>query len=377
MQDWRPHAAALAERVTHTSSRWYEPVVSTSRHLFVPRWWERDDAGWRLHDGPSDPERWLNAAYGDTSLVTRVGPCHADHAAEGDDRPVGRPTSSSTLPSLVINMFRHARLGSRDALLDIGTGSGYGAALATRRLGNARVTSVDVDPYLVEAARERLDCVGLHPVVETVDATADLPGTYDRIVATVAVRPIPASWLAALRPGGRLVTTIAGTSLLVTAEKNEDGGATGRVEWERAGFMQTRHGDDYPPGVDKLLAAARHLDGEQVTAGRYPVVNVGEAWDLASMLDITTPGVTHQYEQHGDRRTALMAHPDGSWSRATAHADEPPTIHQAGPRRLWDTLHEIRTYWLTNGELPVRGARVFIKPDGTTYLARGGWRARL
>ncbi len=377
MQDWRPYATALAERVTHTSSRWYAPVAGTPRHLFVPRWWGRGDVGWRLQDGPSDESRWLGSAYGDTSLVTRVGPRHADHAADGDDRPTGWPTSSSTLPSLVITMFRHARLGASDALLDIGTGSGYGAALATRRLGDERVTSVDVDPYLVEAARERLDQVGLCPAVETVDATADLPGTYDRIVATVAVRPIPASWLAALRPGGRLVTTIAGTSLLVTAEKNEDGGATGRVEWDRAGFMKTRHGDDYPPGVDKLLAAARHLDGEQVAVGRYPVVNVGEAWDLASMLDITTPGVTHQYEEHGDQRMALMTHPDGSWARATAHADEPPTIHQAGPRRLWDTLDEIRDYWLTNGELPVRGARVFVKPDGTTYLARGRWRAKL
>lgn len=377
MQDWRPYAVALAERVTHTSSRWRAPVASTPRHLFVPRWWERDGTGWTLHDGPSDESCWLASAYGDTSLVTRVGPCHADHAVGGDSRPTGRPTSSSTLPSLVINMFRHAKLGDSDTLLDIGTGSGYGAALAARRLGDKHVTSVDVDPYLVEAARERLDQVGLRPAVETVDATADLPGTYDRIVATVAVRPIPAGWLAALKPGGRLVTTIAGTSLLVTAEKDEDGGATGRVEWDRAGFMRTRHGDDYPPGVDQLLAAARHLDGERVSVGRYPVVNVGEAWDLSSMLDITMPGVIHQYEQHAEQRTALMAHPDGSWARATAQAEDPPTVHQTGPRRLWDTLDEIRTYWLTNGELPVRGARVFIKPDGTTYLARGGWRARL
>ncbi|MET9419092.1 protein-L-isoaspartate(D-aspartate) O-methyltransferase, partial [Streptomyces klenkii] len=122
------------------------------------------------------------------------------------------------------------------------------------------------------------------------DATGELPGVFDRIVATVSVRPIPASWLAALQPGGRLVTTIAGTSLLVTAEKTEDGGATGRVEWDRAGFMYTRHGPDYPPRLAALLATARERDGDDISTGQYPVVHVTEAWDLASMLDVVAPG---------------------------------------------------------------------------------------
>ncbi|MGW1077798.1 methyltransferase domain-containing protein [Streptomyces sp. NPDC002537] len=374
--DWEPHAIALAERATHASSRWRAAVEETPRHLFVPRWWEAAPDGWALRDGPADEPQWLATAYGDTSLVTRVGPCHADHA-KADEHPAGRPTSSSTLPSLVVRMFQHARIGDDDTLLDVGTGSGYGAALAARRLGSERVTSVDVDPYLMEAARDRLDRIGRHPTVETIDATGDLPGTFDRIVATVAVRPIPASWLTALKPGGRLVTTIAGTSLLITAEKGDDGGATGRVEWDRAGFMRTRAGADYPAGDNQLLAVARTEDGEQITTGRYPVVNVIEAWDLSSMLDVTTPGIEHHYEEHADERVALMTHPDGSWARATARSDDRPTVHQGGPRRLWDALDEIRTYWLTNGELPVRGARVFIKPDGTAYLVRGRWHVRL
>lgn len=274
-------------------------------------------------------------------------------------------------------MFQHAQLGEDDTLLDVGSGSGYGAALASRRLGNDRVTSVDVSSYLVEAARERLDRIGLHPTVQVADGTVKLPGIFDRIVATVAVRPIPASWLVGLNPGGRLVTTIAGTSLLVTAEKDEDGGATGRVEWDRAGFMHTRHGGHYSPGVDKLLDAARIRDGEDVAVGQYPVVNVSEAWDLCSMLDVMTPGIEHCYEENDGRLIALMAHADGSWARATSRDCELPTVHQGGPRRLWDALDEIRSYWLTNGELPVRGARVFVEPDGTTHLARGSWHVKL
>ncbi|MGK5731871.1 methyltransferase domain-containing protein [Streptomyces sp. URMC 124] len=374
--DWTPHATTLAESATHASSRWRSAVARTPRHVFVPRWWKSGADGWTLCDGPGEESQWLAAAYHDASLVTSVGPWHADHAKVGD-HPTGLPTSSSTLPSLVVRMFQHARMGSHDSLLDIGTGSGYGAALAASRLGEEQVTSVDVDAYLVEAARERLDRIGRHPTVETVDATGTLPGSFDRIVATVAVRPVPASWLSALKPGGRLVTTIAGTSLLITAEKDEDGGATGRVEWDRAGFMRTRAGADYPAGAGDLLSIARTHEGEQITTGRYPVVNVVEAWDLSSMLDVMIPGIEHHYEEREDRRVALMAHPDGSWARAMGVADTPPTIHQGGPRRLWDTLDELRAYWLTNGELPVRGARVFIKPDGTTYLARGRWHARL
>ncbi|MDQ1022507.1 protein-L-isoaspartate O-methyltransferase [Streptomyces umbrinus] len=374
--NWTAHAAHLADTVTHSGSRWVGPVASIPRHEFVPRWWHRGTEGWTLNAGEDDHHRWLDTAYSDRSLITSVGPLHADHAAQ-NDHPVGLPTSSSTLPSLLVRMFQHARLGALDELLDVGTGSGYGTALACHRLGDLQVTSIDVDPYLVDTARERLEHIKLCPNLVTLDATGELPGAYDRIVATVGVRPVPAGWLAALKPCGRLVTTIGGTSLIVTAEKQQDGSAVGRVEWDRAGFMRTRHGADYPPGPWEILAAAREQDGEDVTTGPYPVVDVEQAWDLASMLDITVPGILYGYAEDAGLRTAWLAHPDGSWARATAVGSDPPTVHQRGSRRLWDTLDEIRAYWLQHGELPVRGASVLITPDGRTRLARGAWRAEL
>ncbi|WP_411144721.1 methyltransferase domain-containing protein [Streptomyces sp. x-80] len=376
---WQPHAAALAAHVTHRTSRWHGPVAHTPRHLFIPQWWEATDDGWALHR-PEDDAEWFEATYRDRSLVTRVGALHADHATPGN-RQAGRPTSSATLPRLVIDMHRHALIDEGDSLLYVGTGSGYGTALAARYLAHPeQVTSVDVDPYLVAAARDRLDDIGLRPRVETVDATGPLPvepGSVDRVVAMVSVRTVPQSWLDALCTGGRLVTTIAGTSLLVTAEKDQDGGATGRVEWDRAGFMVARHGEDYPPGLDTLLDTARTQDGEDVTTGPYPVVDVGQAWDLDSMLSVTAPGIVHRYHEDGEKRIALMAHADGSWARAAAAGDHRPTVHQGGPRRLWDLLDQVRSYWLATGELPVRGARVFIKPDGRTVLARGKWHTKL
>ncbi|GGS81518.1 methyltransferase domain-containing protein [Streptomyces griseoviridis] len=375
---WEKHAAELADRVAGRGSRWHEPVARTPRHVFVPAWWEPEDGQWALRRPTSDLG-WYTAAYGDRSLITRVGPLHAD-AADHHDRPMGRPTSSATLPSLTVQMLRHARINDGDTLLDVGTGSGYGTALACRRLGDTAVTSVDVDLYLVDAARQRLASIGLAPRLAAVDATGPLPATegqFDRIMATVSVRSVPSAWLTALRVGGRLVTTIAGTSLILTAEKQEDGGAVGRVEWDRAGFMQARTGDDYPPEVIEVLAAAHYAEGDEVTTSPYPVLDVGQAWDVDSMLGVLAPGVEHSYEETGDRRTAVLAHADGSWARATGTGTEPPIVHQAGPRRLWSILDEIRSHWLQHGELPVRGARVRILPDGRTRLSRGGWHKQL
>ena len=374
--NWKPSAATLAADATHSASRWRPLIAALPRHEFMPRWWQPVADGWTLCDGSANEERWQSVAYADRSVILRVGPHHADHA-DTHDRPVGGPTSSATLPSLVVRMFQHARIADGDQLLDVGTGSGYGTALAALRLGEDHVTSVDINDYLVSAARDRLDTIGLRPHIEALDATEDLPGMYDRIVATVGVRPVPVSWLRALKPGGRLVTTISGTTLIVTATKRDDGSAVGRVEWDRAGFMKALTGDDFAPLPAGLIDTARNGEGESVTIGQYPVVDVQEAWDLASMLDIEAPGTVCGYTVKGDERTTWLAHPDGSWARATSYGGQNPLVHQSGPQGLWDVLDRIRCYWLEHGELPVRGARVLITAEGQTRLARGAWRAVL
>jgi len=368
--DWKPHAERLAGEVTPPVSRYRGALASTPRHIFVPRWWEpAPDGTWSLRDGPSDESAWLRAAYEDVSLVTRVGPLHAD-AASPDDRPRGVPTSSSTMPGLVVRMLRHGQLYDGAVLGLIGTGTGFSTALAARRLGDGRVTAMDVDPYLTEAARERLASLGMSPRVITCDATGPLPGEYDRIVSMVALRNL-APVLASLRPGGRLVTTLVRMNVIVTADKDADGGARGVVEWDRAGFMSTRTGPDYPPGT----AAVDDREGEDVTQGRYPVLNVAEAWDVRAMLELAAPGVETRYEEHGERRTAWLTHPDGSWARASARWIDPPTVHQSGPRRLWTTLERIRHRLNAEGGLPIYGSRVHITPDGVCHFTRGKWSA--
>lgn len=370
---WQPRAANLAAAVVHPSSRWNGPIATTPRHLFVPRWWRPLPSGWTLRDGTADPDRWLSAAYGDRSLITRVGPLHADHAKPAD-HPDGKPTSSSTLPTLIVTMYRHAMITDDAAVLCV-TGTGYGTALLCRRLADHQVTSIDVDPYLIDAARERLDLIGIHPRMAVHDITTPLPGQTDRIVSTVALPGIPPGWLTALRDGGRMVTTLAGTGMVVVADKTADGGARGMVTADRASFMATRSGEDYPAALDARPAWTQ--EGEDVTTGRYPVIDVGESWEIRSAYTLAEPGVQHGYQEADGVRTAVMVHPDGSWARATGPRGEPPTVHQSGPRRLWDVLDTIRHDWLSDGSLPAHGATATVDPDGTLHLNRGPWRTTI
>jgi protein-L-isoaspartate O-methyltransferase len=375
---WERHAEELARRVTHDTSRWRAAVAATPRHEFVPRWFVRVADGpkwhWELRNGPDDEQKWIAAAYEDRTLITRVGASHADLATEML-LPPSRPTSSSTLPTLVVDMFRFARIEDRHEVLEVGTGTAYSTAVLSSRLRDRQVTSVDVEPHLTAIGRERLDQVGLHPRLVTADATVELPGEYDRIVAMVSVASIPPGWLQALRPGGRLVVVIADTSLVISADKTADGGAAGRVEPYLASFMSTRSGSDYP---DRQLTQVRDRDDGDTSEGRYPVADVANTWELRSMLELALPGTEHDFELSNDgRKTARMWHPDGSWARASAVGFERPTVWQGGPRRLWDALDGIRERWLVSCQFPIREAKVRITPDGVCELSRGSWQATI
>ncbi|MFF8915361.1 methyltransferase domain-containing protein [Streptomyces sp. NPDC015032] len=67
------------------------------------------------------------------------------------------------MPSLVVRMLRHGRLGDGLSVLDLGTGSGGLTAYVARRIGDQHVTSLELDPHLTRAAGERLAQLGISP----------------------------------------------------------------------------------------------------------------------------------------------------------------------------------------------------------------------
>lgn len=141
--------------------------------------------------------------------------------------------------------------------------------------------------------------------------------------------------------------------------------------------MLTRSGDDYPHALAELFALAENAEGDERGTGRYPVVDVANAWELRSMLEVTTPGVELGYETRGRTRTAYLVHADGSWARAVAEWTDPPEVRQGGPRRLWTVLERIRNRLNAEGSLPLLGAGVRITPDGVCHLSRGKWNASM
>ncbi|MGH3811695.1 MAG: methyltransferase domain-containing protein [Pseudonocardiaceae bacterium] len=160
-----------------------------------------------------DPDRraeWLATVYSDDTLVTKV----VQLPMIRELRPATYPTwtSSSTLPSLVLTMLKALDVASDSRVLEIGTGSGYNAALLCERLGSKRVTSVDIDPELVELAQERLAANGYTPTLAAVDGADGYPpgAPYDRIIATCAVPAIPLAWLAQAAHGAVIVSDVRG-----------------------------------------------------------------------------------------------------------------------------------------------------------------------
>ncbi|MGW6738106.1 hypothetical protein [Streptomyces sp. NPDC055013] len=80
--NWVQHAKRLADEVARPESRWHSTVAAVPRHKFVPRWWQSTGDGiWILRDGHSDPDAWLEAAYFNQTLATRLDvpgrPCAA------------------------------------------------------------------------------------------------------------------------------------------------------------------------------------------------------------------------------------------------------------------------------------------------------------
>lgn len=141
---------------------------------------------------PEDVER----AYRDTPLAL--------------DTPYGDYVATISAPHMYVLQFEAVSLAEGDSFLELGTGSGYGAALAAAVVGpRGHVTSVEVDPHLVALARS-LDG-GLANVTLVHDdglARADLAAAHQKIALTFATEVPPYALIAAMRPGAVLVAPV-------------------------------------------------------------------------------------------------------------------------------------------------------------------------
>jgi protein-L-isoaspartate(D-aspartate) O-methyltransferase len=178
-----------------------------------------------------DDQRVL-AAIADVPRDVFVPPDLRDQAWENVPLPIGSGQTISQ-PLVVARMCELLELTGDETVLDVGTGSGYHAALLARLARH--VYSIEVHASLSRKAAEALRAAGVHNVTLKVgDGSRGLPehAPYDAInVAAAAGGAIPAALAEQLAPGGRLVAPVEdGEQRLVVARNTETGVALTQLE---------------------------------------------------------------------------------------------------------------------------------------------------
>lgn len=176
-----------------------------------------------------DETRWRALGDADEPIITQVD--------DGRTSPGGiglQPSSSCSQPSLVAAMLDALEVHPGHRVLEIGTGTGWNAALLSERVGpSGHVVSVEIDNDVARNARSALEDSRYSALVVTADGMAGYPAAapYDRVLATASVRRIPRAWLDQTCARGAIVTpwgTDYCNGTLLRLNVHDDGSVSGR-----------------------------------------------------------------------------------------------------------------------------------------------------
>jgi protein-L-isoaspartate(D-aspartate) O-methyltransferase len=179
-----------------------EAFRSTPRHRFLQRvWHHQQQGGWREVNTQAPGREELRLLYSDRALTTRLS-----EPAPGIP-PV--PISSSSQPSLMAEMLEDLCLTPGLKTLEIGTGTGYNAALLSYVVG--RVLSLEIDHRVLAEAEEHLRAFPDRQVeLRQSDGRFGCPeqAPFDRILVTAATLDLEPAWLDQLNEGGLLLAPL-------------------------------------------------------------------------------------------------------------------------------------------------------------------------
>jgi protein-L-isoaspartate(D-aspartate) O-methyltransferase len=261
-------AAALQASGRTPSPAVQAAFLAVPRHLFVPGL------------APA-------AAYQDEALVIKYS-------------QDGLPISSSSQPAMMAIMLEQFGLEPGHRVLEIGTGTGYNAAVLAHIVGaGGAVVTVDIDPDLVARAEASLAAAGYSQVqARCADGGFGDPGgaPFDRVIVTVGAWDIAPAWLDQLGPGGRLVLPLAlrGIQLSIGLERGSDPPGPGHQAHDhwvstsafRCGFVQMAGAFADPEAFQPLPASpglyVQAGDGRQVDMAALARAVAGPPADIGA-----------------------------------------------------------------------------------------------
>ncbi|WP_285775284.1 ATP-grasp peptide maturase system methyltransferase [Microtetraspora sp. NBRC 13810] len=367
-------ADQLQESGALRSPQWRAAVERIPRHLFIPEFFRSvitsEGMMWESVTPKSTGiDELMTLAYENKTWVTQID----GHIYPGETEkpvPAGNPTSSSTLPALVVAMLEDLDVGDDSKVMEIGTGTGYSTALLCERVGAENVVSIETDAGLAARAARAIHQTGHNPTLITGDGLDGFRprAPYDRIIATCSVRHIPAAWIAQSKPGATILTTLSGWqygSGYVRLTVEADGTASGRFLPDTYSFMPAR--PHMPPPVD--LGDTKEIDaGEPRPAVVHP--DTLHDWTAQFVAQLATPGAqcVGKSVDGGPWVDYYVDAATGSIAAVTPQDDGMPLVREIGPVAIWSSIESAITDWREIGSPGIDEFRIIVTPGRQTVL---------
>lgn len=329
-------------------SPWIRAAVAVvPRHTFTPdRLWRWTGRAYVPIDRDTAFAEWAAEVYGspDTAAVTEISG--------------GVPSSSLSAQGIVVDMLDALLLEPGQRVLELGTGTGWNAALLARRAGS--VVSVEVDTELAAAAAERLKRAGADVDVRVADGAAgwSAGAPYDRLIATYAVDRVPWAWVEQTRPGGRIVVPWGRLGHVALTVADDGRSASG---WVRglATFMLAR-GTDLGRSFEQVREGAPHADERPFARDLTPL---RDDWHLRFALRVSIPDVQITTAEDEDGLNAWFHDGATSWAMLAAVGDGTTIAYQGGPRHLAEEVEQAWGWWLAEGRPELYDFGLTVTPD--------------
>jgi protein-L-isoaspartate(D-aspartate) O-methyltransferase len=182
----------------------------------------------------------------------------------------GHVVSSSSQPSMMLLMLEQLDLKPGLNVLEIGTGTGYNAAIIQYLVGQkGKVTSVEFDPIIARQANDNLLRARYSSVLVVTDdgAAGYAPrAAYDRIICTAGIWDVPSVWIRQLKTDGLIVTPIALDGAQVSATFQRIGHETLESSDNiPCGFVLMQGAGASPAQYRKVGSTALTLAGERIS----------------------------------------------------------------------------------------------------------------